>query len=63
MSNNCLFDWVLSELDAEPQHPFQMWKGEGYCCFCNDECNPVSQNCGLCIRNGEAMKVYFNSTP
>ena len=23
----------------------------GYCCFCNNPCNPCSQSCGSCIRN------------
>jgi len=23
----------------------------GKCCFCNDECNPMSQSCGRCIRS------------
>jgi hypothetical protein len=22
----------------------------GKCCFCNDECNPMSQSCGSCMR-------------
>lgn len=30
--------------------PFANWKGIGYCCFCNDECNPASQSCGRCAR-------------
>ncbi len=25
--------------------------GEGICCFCGDECNPMSQDCG-CWRRG-----------
>ena len=25
---------------------FKNWKGEGYCSYCNDECNPASQTCG-----------------
>lgn len=24
----------------------------GVCCFCQGECNPCSQACGICIRNG-----------
>jgi hypothetical protein len=24
--------------------------GVGNCCFCNDECNPMSQSCGSCMR-------------
>ena len=23
---------------------------EGTCCFCGDECNPMSQACGYCMR-------------
>uniref|UniRef100_A0A6C0LSU0 Uncharacterized protein n=1 Tax=viral metagenome TaxID=1070528 RepID=A0A6C0LSU0_9ZZZZ len=24
----------------------------GECCFCKEECNPHSQACGRCMRNG-----------
>lgn len=62
-----LFDYCLDNIDYEEnsqehqEHPFDRWKGVGYCCFCNDECNPSSQSCGGCIRNGDAMRVYFNT--
>ena len=60
--NQDLFEYCLDMIDSdqESQHPFDSWKGEGYCCFCNDECNPASQSCGPCMRNGNAMDVYFN---
>jgi hypothetical protein len=41
--------------------PFVDWKGGGYCCFCNEECNPASQSCGACPRNGYAFyRTRFN---
>lgn len=26
------------------------WKGEGFCCFCNEECNPLSQAHSRCAK-------------
>lgn len=23
----------------------------GICCFCQEDCNPLSQSCGQCLRN------------
>lgn len=31
----------------------------GKCCFCSDLCNPASQACGPCVRNGPMMENYF----
>ena len=30
---------------------------EGICCFCGNECNPLSQSCGKCARI-ETMKMF-----
>jgi len=27
----------------------------GYCCFCNEPCNPCSQSCGMCARRVSMM--------
>lgn len=38
------------------------WEIEvGTCCFCGGDCNPCSQACGPCIRNGAMMMSYFES--
>lgn len=69
-SEESLFDYCLNNIGNDDdsvsnkgsdQHPFEKWKGEGYCCFCNEECNWQSQSCGSCMRNGYAMSVYLNS--
>jgi hypothetical protein len=31
---------------SEEEDIFANWKGEGYCSYCNSECNPASQTCG-----------------
>lgn len=31
----------------------------GTCCFCGGPCNPCSQTCGACPRNGSLMKWAF----
>ena len=32
---------------------------DGQCCFCGEECNPASQACGQCVRNGPMHKAFF----
>lgn len=58
-----LYEYTLSliESDSEVESEFSEWKGYGYCCYCNQECNPASQSCGVCLRNGYAMEVYFDN--
>jgi len=34
---------------------------EGVCCYCGARCNPCSQACGPCIRNGPMMRFYFET--
>ena len=42
---------IQEESDSsDNSDPFANWKGAGYCCFCNSECNPCSQSCGACPR-------------
>lgn len=49
-----LYDYTIDLIsydNSESSEEFE-WKGQGFCCFCNDECNPASQSCGPCLRNG-----------
>lgn len=31
----------------------------GTCCFCGDACNPCSQACGRCVRNGNMYRGLY----
>lgn len=64
--NQDLFEWCLSHINSAGDNEQRVrvrvidtsiesdtteWKGQGYCCFCNDACNPAQQACGPCLRN------------
>lgn len=35
----------------------------GRCCYCNDECNPMSQTCGRCPREFNGAIFGWNEIP
>lgn len=39
---------ILDQSDVDHFNNFSV----GKCCFCGTECNPASQSCGQCLRNG-----------
>jgi hypothetical protein len=35
----------------------------GTCCFCEGECNPMSQSCGVCARKMTGWSIGMNKIP
>lgn len=33
----------------------------GVCCFCEEDCNPLSQSCGRCVRNLTCYTLGWNN--
>jgi len=38
-------------------------KERGICCFCSEECNPMSQSCGRCARLLTGYSLGWNKLP
>ena len=72
-NTDSLFEYVLSQLPDKPNEtdePDETSEIEefsetecivlpGICSWCNQECNPSSQVCGLCVRNPPTF-IYKN---
>lgn len=53
---------ATDENDAKNENLNEIEKNNyiGKCCFCGEICNPLSQSCGQCMRNGNFAKIKKN---
>ena len=46
--NKCKYENIFCHIHCYNNDIIQMDNGK--CCFCNNDCNPFSQACGICSR-------------
>jgi len=61
-NNNAKVQQKDAFLEDFVQH-FQEDFNVGKCCFCNNDCNPMSQSCGRCARQVTGYALGWNNNP